>query len=316
MTYRTIEEPELDAEYPAPEVTESEPAPANPELRRRLRQRWRRFRRIFKVLLFLALLVTFLYVFRSRMFYTIDSGEVMVVYRRFLGGTTHNTIAREGFHVIPPWDRAYIYEVKNQTIVAPMTVLSRNGLQVSLDAQIRFHLVPETVPYMHRQYGPDYVNTVIKPELTEAVQQVIGQYLPEELYSPEHGESAARVFDNAKRLIGGVFVVVDSIALLNVKLPEIVQTAVQKKAAAEQDALAHNFVVEKEKKEAERKLIEAKSLDRYAAEVSHIPQSVLVWKGIEASLELAKSPNSKVIVMGGKDSLPLVLGNVPDVAGK
>jgi regulator of protease activity HflC (stomatin/prohibitin superfamily) len=249
------------------------------------------------------------------MFVSVNSGEVMVVYYRFLGGTSHNQVGHEGLHIIAPWDEAYLYQVRTQTLMNPMTVLSRNGLEVHLDAQIRFHPIQELVPYMHRRYGPDYVKTIITPQLTEAVQQVIGQYMPDELYSSENGASVNRIFENAKRLIGSVFVNVEDIALFNIKLPAKVQDAVQSKAEAEQKALAHEFVVQEERLESERMRIEAASLQNYAATVSGIPRSVLIWKGIEATLELAKSPNSKVIVIGGKDNLPLMLGNVPDLGG-
>ncbi len=142
---------------------------------------------------------------------------------------------------------------------------------------------------------------------------MIGQFSPEELYSSDTGASVNRIFDDAKRLIGGVFLEVEDIALFNIRLPDKVQSAIQSKAEAEQQAMAQVFKVQQEEQEAKRKLIEAKSLQQYSIAVSGIPQSVLIWKGIEATLELAKSPNTKVIVMGGKNDLPLVLGNVPDI---
>ena len=284
--------------------------------RRRWRKRWVFLRRGVKVTLFLLVVGLFLWIFRHRVFITVDSGEVLVVYYRFFGGTSHNSIGHEGLHIILPWDKAYLYKTSTQTLVVPMTVLSRSGVEVHLDAQIRFHPIPEVVPYLHRRYGTEYVKNVVIPQLTESVQRVIGQYLPEELYSSENGASVNQIFEEAKRLIGGVFLVVEDIALFNVRLPEKVQTAIQNKAEAEQNAIAYSFRVQQEQKEAERKAIEAKALQQYANQVSGIPRSVLVWKGIEATLELAKSPNSKVIVIGSKDNLPLMLGNVPDLAEK
>jgi regulator of protease activity HflC (stomatin/prohibitin superfamily) len=278
--------------------------------------RWRFLRRGFKTTVVLLILGAFLWIFRERIFFSVGSGEVLIVYYRFLGGTNHNQIGHEGLHIVAPWDEAYRYQVRTLTLMNPMTVLARNGLEVHLDAQVRFHPVPELVPYLHRRYGPDYVRTIIKPQLTEAVQSVIGQYNPDELYSSETGASVSRIFENAKRIIGGVYVEVEDIALFNIKLPDEVQKAVQAKAAAEQQALAHAFLVKQELQEAERKAIEARSLQNYATTVSGIPRSVLIWKGIEATLELAKSPNAKVIVFGSKDNLPLMLGNVPDLAAE
>ena len=281
------------------------------------RERWRRRSKRVRIglrLLVLTLVVgLFVWFFFNKMLYTVQSGEALVTYYRLFGGTYNSRIGREGLHILMPWDQGFISKVRTQTLKRSMTVMTRNGLEVHMDAQIMFHPIPEILPYLHRRYGPDYIEGIVVPQLTEAVQRVIGQFAPEELYSSSTGASVNRIFEDAKRLIGGVFLEVEDIALFNLRLPDKVQSAVQSKAEAEQNALAHAFRVQQEKQEAERKLIEAKSLQQYSAAVSGIPQSVLVWKGIEATLELAKSPNTKVIVMGGRNDLPLVLGNVPDI---
>ena len=296
-------------------ITEGNPEPQD-SIRDRWRNRWRGLKSGVKRFVFFLLLLIVCWIFRHEIFVSVDSGQVLVVYYRFTGGTSHNKIGHEGLHFMAPWDRAYIYTTRTQTLLQPMTVLSKNALEIHLDAQIRYHLIPEIVPYLHRRYGPDYTKNIIVPQLTESVQQLIGQYQPDELYSSDTGASATQIFKNAKRLIGGVFVEVEDIALFNIKLPENVQVAVQQKAAAEQQAQAHVYVVQKEKLEKERMLLNAQGLRAYAEAVQGIPKSVLIWKGIEATLELAKSPNSKVIVMGGRDNLPLLLGNVPDLAEK
>lgn len=297
----------ISGELP-PQSSDKEIARANAKAR--WTRRWSRFK--WRLLL-LALLVAAI-LLRDRIFIRVDSGQVLLVYYSFFNGTMHNRVGQEGLHIIAPWDQAYLYQTRSQTVVNQMTVLSRNGAEVKLDAQIRFHATPEMVPYLHRQYGPGYLDTAIKPQLSEAVQKVIGQYLPEELYSSETGASVTQIFSNAKKLIGGVYLEVEDISLLNIRLPDKVQTAVQNKLEAQQNALAYDYRVLQEQKETERKQIEAKGLQQYAAAVSGIPRSVLVWKAIEATTELAKSPNSKVIVFGSKDSLPLLLGNVPDIA--
>jgi regulator of protease activity HflC (stomatin/prohibitin superfamily) len=285
-------------------------------LRKRWRRRWVFLKTSFKTLLILLLVAIFAWVFRDRIFYSVDSGEVLLVYYRLFGGTSHNQIGREGLHIIAPWDLAYRYQIRTQTILLPMTVMSRDGLEVHVDAQIRFNAVPETVPYLHRRYGPDYAKTIIIPQLTESVQGVIGQFRAEDLYSFNRAASVGRIFARARRLIGGVYVHVEDIGLFNVKLPDRVQSAIQGKVEADQNAQAAAFSILKEQNESQRKEIEAQGIQHYNEIVKGIPQSVLIWKGIEATLELAKSPNSKIIVMGSKDNLPLMLGNVPDLAAK
>jgi prohibitin 1 len=303
----------LDSEIPLNKtILEQEQQERDAKLdkwRERWRRRWRGYKIRFRVFTLLLLVAIFVWVFRKRIIYNVNSGEVLVLYYRFFGGTSHNSIGLEGLHLLAPWDKGYIYVVRTQTLVVPMTVLTRNGVEVHLDAQVRFHAVPETVPYLHRRYGQNYVKDIITPGLIESVQGVIGQFLPEEIYSSESGASSKQVFANARRLIGGVFVNVEDIALFNVRLPDRVQEAVQNKAAAEQGAEAAFFNLR-------RAQTDGQAVKQYNDIVKAIPQSILVQRGIEATLELAKSPNAKIIVMGGKDSLPLVLGNVPDVVTK
>jgi regulator of protease activity HflC (stomatin/prohibitin superfamily) len=290
------------------------------ERRARLRERWRRrwvlTKRGTKVGLVLLVVGLFILIFWHRMIFSIDSGQVLVVYYRLFGGTSHNRIGHEGLHIIAPWDRAYIYDIRTQTVMIPMTVLSKNGVEVHMDAQLRFHPIQETIPYLHRFYGPQYIDNVIRPQLMQTVQEVIGQFMPDELYASQSGASAGRLLSRAQRLIGGVFLVVENVSLFNIKLPQQVQDAIQAKAQAEQEALAHVFKVQREELETQRKLIEARGVQQYQDVVKGIPSSMLVWKGIEATLELAKSPNAKIIVFGSKDTLPLLLGNVPDLLGR
>jgi regulator of protease activity HflC (stomatin/prohibitin superfamily) len=275
----------------------------------RLRKLFRRSKRIF-ILLVLAAVV---FIFRDRIFVTVGAGEVVVVYYRLFGGTEHNRVGQEGLHIIAPWDKSYRYVVRSQILVQPLTILSKNGMEVHLDAQIRFHPIPDMVPHLHRRFGPDYVNIYVTPQLKGSVQRVIGQFNAEEVYGSETGASVNRILENTKQLIGGEFLMIEDVALFNIKLPEQVQTAIQNKVEAQQNALAAVFKVEQEKEEARQKLEEAKGLQEYARTVSRIPPSVLIWKGIEATQELAKSPNAKVVVIGAKGELPLILGNTPAV---
>lgn len=275
--------------------------------------RLRRLFRLSKWTLALIVLATMAFIFREHIFVTVDTGEVVVVYYRLFGGTQHNRIGGEGLHIIAPWDKSYRYVVRSQTLVQPLTVLSRNGLSVTLDAQIRFHPIPDMVPHLHRRFGTEYVAAFVTPQLKSSVQRVVGQFLAEEIYGSETGASVNRIFENTKQLIGGEFLEIEDVALFNIKLPEQVQTAIQNKVEAEQNALAAVFDVQQEQEKSKQKQEEAKGMQEYARTVSGIPKSVLQWKGIEATLELAKSPNAKIVVIGAKGDLPLLLGNTPDV---
>lgn len=288
-------------------------APAAGAGERRGKSRLLRLFRLSKWTLALIVLAAAAFIFRDRIFVTVDTGEVVVVYYRLFGGTQHNRIGGEGLHIIAPWDKSYRYVVRSQTLVQPLTVLSSNGLAVTLDAQIRFHPIPDMVPHLHRRFGPDYVTAFVTPQLKSSVQRVVGQFLAEEIYGSETGASVNRIFENTKQLIGGEFLEIEDVALFNIKLPEQVQTAIQNKVEAEQNALAAVFEVQEEREKAKQKQEEAKGMQEYARLVSGIPRSVLQWKGIEATLELAKSPNAKIVVIGAKGDLPLLLGNTTDV---
>jgi len=285
------------------------PAPREKRQKSRL---WRLIRPTkWKFILLLVLAVVFF--LRDRMFVTVEAGEVLVVFYRLFGGTQHNRIVGEGLHVIMPWDKSYRYVVRSQILVDSVTVLSKNGLEVHLDAQIRFHPIFNMVPQLHRRFGTDYVNTFVTPQLRSSVQRIMGLFLADEVYSTETGASINRIFENMRQLIGGEFLEIEDVALFNIKLPEPVQMAIQKKVEAQQNALAAVYKVEEEREKARQKLEEAKGLLEYARLAAGIPPSVLIWRGIQATEELAKSPNTKVVIIGAKGELPLLLGTIPEV---
>lgn len=293
---------------------EAEKKVRDEQRRKRWRARFAFLRRGSSPVLVVLVLAVLVLVYRKRIFITVLSGEVAVIDYPLFGGTKHNQICTSGLQLVAPWDTVYKYNIRTQSLLVPMSVLTRTGVSVSLDAQIRFHVVPESVPYLHREYGPTYVEDIIRPELIQAVQDVIGSFTPHELYSSARDASSARVLLRGRRIIGGVYVTVDDLSLYNLALPEKVDDAMQATAAAEQAAVAYGFRVQQEMAETKRKQIEADGLRSFKD--TDLSRSFLVMKGIEATLELAKSPNAKVIVMGSKDSLPLVLGNVPDVSAK
>ena len=284
--------------------------------RARWRRRWTLVKRSVKLTILLVVFSALVWILRDRIFISVEPGNVMVVYHLLWGGTSGNEVFGEGLHLLLPWDTPTIYSIRSQALVVPMDVLSNNGLEIKLDAQVRFHAVRAAVPNLHRRYGPDYVKAIIIPQLTESVQEIIGASSPEQMYALQHSANVDRFWNHTKRTIGGVYVGVEDIALFNIRLPQRVQDAIQAKAEAEQQALAYQFLVQREEQEQQRKAKEATTLASYIATVREIPRSILVWKGIEATLELSKSSNAKVIVMGTHDNLPLMLGNVPDLVTK
>lgn len=266
----------------------------------------------YSVILLLVSVLVGLY-YADRMFFVLKPGEVMVVYYTFFNGTRHNQVEREGFHIVAPWDSVYRYDVKKQTIRESMKALSRDGLEINLDAIIRFRAIPEMVPYIHREFGPNYVEKVVTPELEQSVQQVIGTFSAGELYSYQREASVYRILGKSKRLAATSYIDVDDVSLVNITLPAKMQAAIQSKLTEEQNALAFDYKILQEQKESRRKRIEVEGFKHYE-DVEKLSPDLLSLKGIEATLELAKSPNSKVVIVGSKSNLPIILGNLSDSA--
>jgi regulator of protease activity HflC (stomatin/prohibitin superfamily) len=241
---------------------------------------------------------------------TIDSGEAGVLYRQFGGGTVTERTYPEGFHVLAPWNKMYLYNVRNQEEKENMTALSKNGLSIELEMSIRFRPVEEELGIIHKTLGQDYRNVIVMPEVRSSARKVIGRYDPEELYSSKRDFIQEEIFSDVKKRLEDKNIYLDAILIRGIELPPNIKTAIEKKLKQEQESKEYEFRIEKEQKEAERKRIEAQGIKDFQDIVSEgISDKLLRWKGIEATLELSKSQNTKVVVIGqGEDGLPLILG--------
>lgn len=260
------------------------------------------------IVVFLTLMV--ILIFSNATFLTIDAGERGVLFRRFSGGLDRETTYTPGFHVIAPWNTMYVYDVREQQIDEGMTVLSSNGLNIRIDVTVRVHPKYEMIADLHEKFGRRYIESLVRPEVRSSVREVIGQFTPEELYSTKRNEVQALIAEDLEKGLGDNFILLKATLIRDVELPEKVVNAIEEKIQAEQLALKYEYILDQERKEAERKIIEAEA----KAESNRIlnaslTSNILKDKGIEATLELANSPNSKVIVVGGQgDGLPLILG--------
>jgi regulator of protease activity HflC (stomatin/prohibitin superfamily) len=263
-----------------------------------------------RVLLCVSVLL-FLAVFLSPdVFVTIHSGEVGVLYSRFLGGTQVDRVFGEGIQMIAPWDELSIYTVRVQEEKHDMQVLTKEGLSVTLHLSIRYHPEPDMVGMLHQKVGPNYKERIVIPEVESALRVIMGGFTMREVYGSERG-LVQKVINESLESVSQKFVKVDDIVLRHVELPAAVQTAVEEKMKQKEEAEAYEYRLEVEQHEADRKLVEANGAKRYNDIInSSITPALLRWKGIEATKELAKSPNAKILLFGNKqDGLPLVLGN-------
>jgi regulator of protease activity HflC (stomatin/prohibitin superfamily) len=241
---------------------------------------------------------------------TIRSGEAGVLYRPFGGGTITDFYFSEGFHFIAPWNSMYIYNVRNQEQREDLEALSKNGLSISLEMSIRFRPVASEIGTIHQTIGLNYKDVIVMPEVRSSARQVIGRYEPEELYSTKRDFIQDEIFSDVKARLERMNIYLDAILIRGIELPPNIKEAIEKKLKQEQESQEYEFRIQKEEKEAQRKRIEAQGIKDFQDIVSEgISDKLLRWKGIEATLELSKSPNAKVVVIGqGKDGLPLILG--------
>ncbi|HYD82882.1 MAG TPA: prohibitin family protein [Opitutus sp.] len=252
--------------------------------------------------------VFFLALFWTRIFIPINAGEAGVLFRRFGGGTVIDRIYGEGFHVIFPWNRMTVYNVRVQERTTLVEALSSNGLKIHVTVSMRFLPQYILLPHLHQKIGPNYVEKIVLPEVIESVRGVIGGYRPEELYTAKISEVSHAVLANATRELTDKYLRFDNVVVRKIELPALVVTAIENKLTQEQLFQEYEFRIPREKKEAERKLIEAEGIRAFQEKItSGLTDTYLRYRGVEATLDLAKSHNAKVIVIGGKDGMPLIL---------
>ncbi len=241
---------------------------------------------------------------------TIGPGEAGVIFRPLSMGvdTVHPPLS-EGVHIVAPWNKVYVYNIRQQQLFETMKVLSQDGLDIKLDASIWFQPVVKDLAKLHKFRGRTYVDDVLKPAVRSATRSVVGRYTPEQIYSTKREAIQQEIYDETRKILANQYVQLNKILVRDVTLPTTIKTAIERKLKQQQEALEYEFKLQKEKKEAERKRIEAQGIRDFQHIVTEgISDKLLRWKGIEATLKLAESPNAKVIVIGsGKDGLPIIL---------
>lgn len=245
------------------------------------------------------------------MFLTIDAGERGVLFHRFGGGLDMETIYTPGFHVVAPWNTMYVYDVREKQIEEEMEVLSSNGLTIRVDVTVRINPVYHQIASLHEKFGKDYLTSLVRPEVRSAVRKIIGRFEPEELYSSKRDEVQQLIQEDLLKELENNYVELRATLIRDIALPEKIQNAIERKLQQEQESEEYKYRLQKETQEAERKIIEARAKAKANEIISaSLTDKILRDKGIEATLELAKSPNSKVVVIGsGKEGLPLILGD-------
>lgn len=267
-------------------------------------------KKFLPTLVFVFIGLILLIILSSSTFLTIDAGERGVIFRPFSSGLDKENIYTPGFHIVAPWNTMYVYSVRENQLEETMEILSSNGLNIKVDVTVRVNPMYDKIGYLHESFGKDYVNTLVRPEVRSAVRQVLGRFSPEELYSSRREEVQSMIHKDIETNLKKNFVELRATLIRDITLPEKVKNAIEEKIEAEQSALKMEYVLQKERQEAERKIIEAQAKsDANRILNASLTDKILKDKGIEATLKLANSANTKVIVVGGSgDGLPLILG--------
>lgn len=250
-------------------------------------------------------------IFLSKSTVTVEAGEAGVLWKRFGGGVvTDEPAMGEGFHIVAPWNKVIVYEVRQQELTEKMKILSSNGLDIQLEATAWYQPQIENLGILHQTKGENYLERVIKPAMRSATRSVVGRYTPEQIYSSKRDVIQNEIFDETKKIIEDQYVQLNEVLVRDVTLPAAIKDAIERKLGQEQESLEYEFRLAKAKKEAEKQRIEAQGkADANSILSASLTDKILKDKGIEATLQLAESPNTKVVVVGSSDGLPLILGN-------
>lgn len=265
-----------------------------------------------KAILPIIFLVIIAIILFSKSFVTIDAGHAGVLWKRFgQGVVTDQPPMGEGFHIVAPWNKVYDYEVRQQEVFEKMDVLSSNGLDIKLDASTWFQPKYESLGKLHQEKSEQYIERILLPAIRSAARSVVGRYTPEQLYSSKRDAIQVEIYEETKKIVDDQYIQLNQVLIRDVTLPPTIKEAIERKLKQEQESLEYEFRLVTAAKEAEKVIIEAQGkADANKILSASLTDKILQDKGIEATLELSKSPNSKVVIVGSSgDGLPLILGN-------
>jgi prohibitin 1 len=235
----------------------------------------------------------------------VRTGHVGVV--SLFGRVTGRTLS-EGIHIVNPLAKVAELSVKTQEVKEHTSVPSMEGLIMGLEASILYHLDRTRAAEVFQQIGPNYAEVLLQPTFRSAIRAVTAGNTAASLYSDARETIARQILEDVQRQVAARGVIVENVLLRDLQLPDTLKRAIEAKQQAQQEAQRMEFVLQREKQEAERKRVEAGGIKDFQDIVTQgISDKLLEWKGIEATMELVKSQNAKVIVVGNsKNGLPLI----------
>ena len=263
-----------------------------------------------------TLLILFLLtpILLTNMFITIPAGHGGALWLRFCGGTVMEFYYGEGTKVIFPWDKVYVYDTRVQQKTEKLDVLTRDGLQISAEVTVRFRLRPDSLGAITAFAGPEFVDNLLMPSVASVVRLEAAKQSIDEVYSTNRETLEQRVLGSLRQTVNDLIpndlhsgheIDIEDFRIRSIILPPSVQAAIENKLNQFQISQQYKYIITREEQERERKQIEAQGIKAFQDIVSSgISENYLRWKGIDATLKLADSPNAKIVIIGGKEGLP------------
>jgi len=235
----------------------------------------------------------------------VPAGHVGVV---TLFGRVTGQVLPEGTHLIFPFKTVNRMAIRTVELKETASVPSEEGLIITLDTSLLFRLDPAMAAEIYKKVGPGYLDVVVEPTLRSAIRTATSAHNANALYTGAREEVAKQVQKELEERLGPRGIIIESVLLRDIQLPQMLKQSIEGKQQAEQDALRMTFVLQKERQEAERKRIEAQGIADFQSIVAKgISPALLEWKGIEATEKVATSTNAKVIMIGSpRNGLPII----------
>jgi regulator of protease activity HflC (stomatin/prohibitin superfamily) len=249
----------------------------------------------------------------------IEAGEIGV---QKLFGKIQNNVLNSGLHFINPLVEVEHVNIQTQNYTMSgvtnegtksgddaIKVLSADGLEVTIDLSVLYHVIPNDAPRLLQQTGLDYEDKIVRPVTRTRIRDNAVYYDAVSLFSTKRDEFQQRIYKTIEKDFSSRGLLLENLLIRNITLPEAVKQSIEQKISAEQDAQKMQFVLQKEQQEAQRKRIEAQGIADYQTIISQsLTDKQLQYETIKAQLAIAQSPNTKIIIMGkGGGNTPLIM---------
>ncbi len=250
----------------------------------------------------------------------IDAGNVGV---QSLFGKVQETILTSGLNVVNPLVAITGFDTKTQNYTMSaihdegerqgddaIRVLTSDGLEVIIDLTVLYRVIPSETPKILKEIGVNYQDKIVRPITRTRIRDNAVNYEAVALYSKRREEFQAKIFEQIESEFKKRGLFLESVLIRNINLPESVKKTIESKINAEQESQKMQYVLTKEKQEAERKRVEAQGIADYQKIIATgLTDNQLQYEMIKAQKEIATSQNAKVIIMGGKGNAPIILND-------